>query len=191
MWEDIMKEKQDLKLNTQAEELLQKIRDKGKEKNLSDAPITKDQVDSQLIFAHEQPVGGDILTVGEPTEGSPLVFTSNNHTPDNKMVISNDNRMMVSIDTATGAIEFGEDYSFDETSDVFWTCMGKDSPNVLKAEIAELKGVAKTRDQYIRALEHKINPDLHNDRIAAAAAKNAYDEEYVNASSYDDAMKVI
>ena len=105
-----------------------------------------------------------------------------------KLVISNDNRMMVSIDTATGAIEFGEDYSFDEASHAFWTCMGKDSPTVLKAEIAELKGVAKTRDQYIRALEHNINPDLHNDRIAA---KNAYDEEYVNASSYDDAMKVI
>ena len=36
--------------------------------------ITKDQVDSQLIFAHEQPVGGDVLTVGEPIIGDPLTI---------------------------------------------------------------------------------------------------------------------
>ena len=38
---------------------------------------------------------------------------------------------------------------------------------------------------------NEIDQEIISDLITAAAAKNAYDEDYVNANSYDDAMKVI
>ena len=118
----------------QAKNILNEIRARSK----------NDQSANELTFDHqlEQPAGADIFTVGNPIEdGREMIFAA--PVPDNKIVISSDGRMMVSIDVLTGQIEFGEDYNFDGASHSFWTCMGKDSPTVLKAEIAELKEAAR------------------------------------------------
>lgn len=130
-------------------------------------PTVEDLVDHIEIGARQaaesmripkEMIGGEINLVGGPARGTfdaepmssqDMVIASTKIVPDNKIVISDDGRMMVSIDVKTGQIEFGEDYSFDEASHLFWTCMGADSPKLLKAEIAELKKAAlKLQDSY-------------------------------------------
>lgn len=133
-------------ISKETEIILNKIRAKSKKD-------PKDEFGRRIFNAFEdvlpqvkdlalegEPVGGNVFTIGEPFEGEPLIIASGTDTVEmNKITISNHNRMMVEIDTTNGELTFGEDYTFDETSHTFWTCMGKDSPTVLKAEIAELK----------------------------------------------------
>ncbi len=126
----------------------------------------------------EQPVGGDIITAGEPTIGYPLMTTSINHTLSNMIVLSDQGRMMVSIDTSTGAIEFGEDYSFDEASRIFWTSLAADSPLVLKEEIQSL-------GKYLDHMTVGIDMNDTNPEICADIIHDAQDD------SYEYAMKVI
>jgi len=114
----------------------------------------------------DEPMGGEIYTVGKLIEGSSLVIASRANNADHTITISNHERMMVEIDTSNGEIKFGESYDFDETSKMFWECMGKDSPSVLKVEIAVLKEEIKVLQQAAQHLQESYcNDDMDAERL--------------------------
>lgn len=48
----------------------------------------------------------------------------------NKMTICNDNEALVEIDTTTGEVTFGENYTLDETSRIFWKSLSLSNPRM-------------------------------------------------------------
>jgi len=91
--------------------------------NLTSISLVANPLDTSTML-------GNTLT----TAASPETYTSNNI-----VFTGNNSNHLLTIDFETGNVAFGETYDFDEVSEIFWTSMGKDSPDKLKKEIAELK----------------------------------------------------
>jgi len=79
---------------------------------------------------------GNTVTAASP---EPCALAKAPSIPENMIITGNNGKNLLTLDFETGHVAFGEEYNTDEASEIFWTSMGKDSPDKLKKEIAELK----------------------------------------------------